>query len=347
MQTRQSEITTAGPLLDARGRLSQIGWSRQPLLDCNLENARFYRLRALQRFRLKRWDYYALFTRTRFFSATLADLGYAGQIFAYTVDLTSGDYHEETLTRPLARGIHLPRNSTEGVGTFDNGRVRLTFRATPEERSWSMAWPSFEGSKGFSAEVTFHLPAQHESMNIVIPIGQRRFYYNRKVNCMPAQGWVQYGDQRFELRPDESLGSLDWGRGVWEYRSLWVWASASGFLPDSRTVGLNLGGGFGDTSAATENALVLDGRVHKLAAVDIRYDAGDFMRPWRMVSPDDRLDLEFVPFKERLARTSLGVIASEVHQMFGRYHGTAVSDLGERIQIDGLVGFAEEHRARW
>ena len=42
------ELTQPGPLLDTRGYLAQVGWSRQPLLDCNLENARFYALRPLQ-----------------------------------------------------------------------------------------------------------------------------------------------------------------------------------------------------------------------------------------------------------------------------------------------------------
>ena len=150
-----------------------------------------------------------------------------------------------------------------------------------------------------------------------------------------------------DLRPTESLGNLDWGRGVWEYRSFWVWASASGFLGDGRRVGLNLGFGFGDTSAATENALILDGRIHKLGQVDFTYDSGDFMRPWRMISPDQRLDLEFVPFLERVAATNLAIITSEVHQMFGRYHGTAQTDGGEVLHLDGVVGFAEEHQARW
>ena len=55
----QTELTHPSPLLDAHGRPAQVGWSRQPLLDANLENARFYALRPLQRFRLKRWEYYA------------------------------------------------------------------------------------------------------------------------------------------------------------------------------------------------------------------------------------------------------------------------------------------------
>jgi hypothetical protein len=50
---------------------------------------------------------------------------------------------------------------------------------------------------------------------------------------------------------------------------------------------------------------------------------------------------------ERVATTNLLLIASTVLQLFGRYHGHAVADDGERVAIDGLIGFAEEHRARW
>jgi hypothetical protein len=66
-----------------------------------------------------------------------------------------------------------------------------------------------------------------------------------------------------------------------------------------------------------------------------------------MTSPDGRLDLEFTPFRERLARTNLLLIASEVHQMFGRYRGRVILDDGESVDVQGLVGWAEEHRARW
>ncbi|RME90741.1 MAG: DUF2804 domain-containing protein, partial [Anaerolineae bacterium] len=267
----QREITHPGKLLRDDGRLAQIGWSRQPLLDCNLENARFYALRPLQRFRIKRWDYYAVFTPRRFFSATIADLGYAGNVFVYTLDFETGDLHEEGLVIPLGRGVFLPRNSTEGESRFENDRLSLRFTVTPERRHVSVRWPDFHEGRGVQAEIALRCPPEHESITIVIPIGERRFYYNRKINCMPAEGFIQYGDLREELHPQDSLGSLDWGRGVWKYKSFWNWASASGFLPDGRTVGLNLGCGFGDLSAATENALILDGRIHKLDQVRFEY----------------------------------------------------------------------------
>ncbi len=33
--------------------------------------------------------------------------------------------------------------------------------------------------------------------------------------------------------------------------------------------------------------------------------------------------------------------------MFGRYSGVVQTDTGEPIHLDGLIGFAEEHHARW
>lgn len=342
----QTEIHTPGPLLDAQGQLVKAGWARQPIWDCNLENTHTVAWRALQSLRLKRWDYYGLTTPTDFYSFTIADIGYLGSIFAYRVNFETGAYHEETLTLPLARGVILPRNSTTGENVYDNGRVRLRFTAQAATRQLSVTWPNF-GGQLLRVEATLQAPPEHESMTIVIPIRGQRFYYNRKMNCLPVEGWLELGGARTDLRPETTLGNMDWGRGVWEYDSFWVWASASGFLPDGRTVGLNLGFGFGDTSAATENALIVNGRIHKLETVPFEYDAKQFMRPWTMRAPDGRLALEFTPFTERVAKTDLGVLRSEVHQLFGRYRGTVVTDAGETLVIDQLIGFAEEHHARW
>jgi len=343
----QTELMQPGPLLQPDGKLAQVGWSRQPLLDCNLESARFYALRPPQHFRVKRWDYYAVFTPRRFFSATIADLGYAGNIFVYTLDFETGDLHEEGLVIPLGTGIELPRNSTEGNSHFENKRVKLDFSLHADHRHLSVSWPDFHEGRGIQAEIDLAMPTGYESMNIVIPIGEKRFYYNRKINCLPASGTLHYGDLHEELKPNESLGSLDWGRGVWEYQSFWNWASASGFLPDGRNIGLNLGLGFGDLSAATENAFILDNRIHKLDQVKFDYISGDYMQPWRFTDNQGLLDLTFTPFKDRLASTNLGIITSEVHQMFGRYNGKVTTEKGEVILVKDLIGFAEEHHAKW
>lgn len=339
----QHEIVEASPLLDGRGHLIQVGWARQPLLDSNLEKARFYGYgRPLQRLRLKRWDYYGVTLPDRYFSATIADLGYAGQVFVYMVDFAKASYIEDTITIPFGKGVKLPRNSDSGVSSWANKNAALTFAVTGTERIVHVDWRDFGGSR-LAADLTFE--ASHESTVVATPIGERRFYYNRKINCMPVEGIITLGDEKVAVDPATSSGTLDWGRGVWEYNSFWVWASGSGFLDDGRRVGLNLGYGFGDTSAATENTVLIDGRIHKLGEVRFDYDDANFMRPWTMKS--DRIDVTFTPFLDRTARTNLLLIRSEVHQMFGHYSGTAIDDNGNDVSIDGVTGWAEEHQARW
>ena len=342
---RQAEITRQSPLLDADGKLVQDGWARQPLLDCNLENARVWP-RPLQALRLKRWDYYAVTTPDLFFSATLAHLGYVGTAFVYVLDFASGELREETMLTALGRGVHLARNSGAGESHLANRRVRVAFRAEESARRVQVDWPSFNRGEGIAADFTLHCGPDHESVVTVTPMKGRRFFYTRKVNCLPAEGGVSRGGRRFELRPADSLGNMDWGRGIWEYRTDWIWASASAFLEDGRTLGLNMGGGFGG-APAPDNAFIVNGRVHKLEDVQIGYDRADLMRPWQMKSPDGRLDLGFVPFKERVARTNLLLVRSELRQVFGRYSGTLSTDDGEALQVRDLTGFIEAHQARW
>jgi hypothetical protein len=346
MSNTQRLLAGPGPLLKRDGSLADVGWARQPLLDCNLKDAGFYALRFLQPLRIKRWDYYGLTTPTHFYSFTLSDLGYLQMVFAYVVDFEQRIHHEETLTLPPGAGVRLPRNSGEGESCFDNGKVRLTFRSEPGARRLAVDWAGF-GGQGLRAEVRLALPAGQEALTMVTPIQGKRFYYNCKINCLPAEGWLEDRGSRVELTPTACLGNLDWGRGVWPYRSFWVWTTASGFLPDGRRIGLNLGYGFGDTSAATENAILLEGRIHKLGQVDYIYDPRHLSAPWSMRSPDGRLTLHFTPFYDRVAKTDFKLLGSEVHQLFGRFHGTVQTDQGETIEIHDLVGTSEEHYAKW
>lgn len=344
MQHHQHEIVERSPLLAPDGTLLQTGWARQPLLDCNLEDTHFYRVAAAQRYRIKRWDYYGVTHPAGYFSATIADLGYAGQVFVYAVDFEKASYVEDTITIPLGRGVKLPRNSDTGRTSWSGRKARLLFDVSNGMRTLNLDWAGF-GGQHLATDLRFAVPGGHESTVIVTPIGERRFYYNRKINCMPASGTIIIGGHAIDVSPETSLGTLDWGRGVWAYDSFWVWASASGFLADGRTVGLNFGFGFGNTSAATENTLLLNGRIHKLVEVEFDYDNADFMKPWQMRS--DRVDLTFTPFLDRTAKTNLLLIRSEVHQMFGHYAGTIVDDAGDQIPVEGVVGWAEEHQARW
>ncbi len=343
----QYEITLPGPLLTVAGELAQRGYAKRPLLTYEPSRIAPTRFAPFNRWRLKEWDYYAVTARDWFFSATVADVGYLGMAFIYTIDFASATMREATAIVPLGVGVRLPASSRAGDIVFDRRGVRLRFERRPDVRRLFVDWPRFHAGRPLHAELTARQPERIESIVMATPMGPKRFYYNEKINCLPTEGFVDMGDVRLEALPAAALASLDWGRGVWPYQTFWNWASASGFLPDGRTIGLNLGKGFGDLTAATENCFFIDGRMEKLGWVDFEYDPGNLHRPWHFIDDAGRLELTFTPFFERPSIVNLGALKTEAHQMFGHYDGFVAPAKGRKIKIDRLIGWAEEHHARW
>ena len=182
----------------------------------------------------------------------------------------------------------------------------------------------------------------------------KHFYYNQKINCMRASGFVTYGyhNRTYTFDPADSFAVLDWGRGVWTYENTWYWGSASG-LVDGEPFGFNIGYGFGDTSAASENMLFYKGKAHKLSQVTFHIpgDGGkrtpDYLQPWAFTSDDGRFEMQYQPVLDRASCTDVKVIKSDQHQVFGRFTGKAVLDDGTVLDVKDLPGFAEKVINKW
>lgn len=171
------------------------------------------------------------------------------------------------------------------------------------------------------------------------------FYYNQKINCMPAEGYVKYNGKIHVFSPDKNFATLDWGRGVWTYDNTWYWSSGNGII-NGKTFGFNIGYGFGNTTAASENMIFYDGKCHKLDRVlfDI---PKDIMQPWHFISSDGRFDMVFKPIYDNKQQNSAVVISQKSDQVFGKFYGDAVLDDGTRLKLDGLTAFAERVRNRY
>ena len=134
----------------------------------------------------------------------------------------------------------------------------------------------------------------------------KHFYYNQKINCMRAEGWFSFDGKKYEFNSENgALATLDWGRGVWTYDNTWYWGSGQMILEDGGRFGFNIGYGFGNTSAASENMLFYNGTSHKLADVSFNIPkSGEeylYMRPWTFTSSDGRFEMTFEPIIDRQA----------------------------------------------
>lgn len=343
----QNEITTPDVLLDERGNLKRRGFARRPLLQYNPEKIGVSRLSLVNRLRLKEWDFYGITAPDWYLGTAVSHAGYTGVVFVYFLDFRQQTAADGLAVTPFGRGCRLPRSSETGDVFFRSRGVQVSYRHAPGRRLLDMSWAKLTTGEPLRVEVTLRQPDDLESIVMATPIGRKGFYHNEKIAGLEVEGELRLGPRTIAVKPGGAWGTMDWGRGVWAYRTFWNWASAAGVLPDGRRLGLNLGCGFGDLSAATENCFFLNGRLHKLGWVDIAYNPGDYRRPWRFTDDAGRLDLTLEPFYDRPNHFELGVIGTHSHQMLGRYSGTLIADDGEIIAVRDLFGWAEENRARW
>ena len=342
----QRRLTTRGPLHDEKGRLVETGYATE--LIKTYDRSRI----AASRLRIKEWDYYAVCCDRFAFALTIDHNGYMTMDSISLLDFTeNSQVTTSKISLPFAAKRSLPATSERGDIRVSGKGYRMAFDNDGKQRRLYGSMAPFHGDRDLSFDLLL-TDAPAESMVIVTPYKghPEAFYYNQKINCMRVSGTIAYGGSEYRCSPDDTFAVLDWGRGVWTYDNTWYWGSASG-LADGVPFGFNIGYGFGDTSAASENVLVYGGKIHKLSQVrfGIPEKGGqpDYLSPWTFSSDDGRFEMNFVPLMDRSSKIDLRLICSDQHQVFGKFSGTAVLDDGRILQIRDLTGFAEKVRNKW
>ena len=120
---------------------------------------------------------------------------------------------------------------------------------------------------------------------------------------------------------------------------------------DGVDFGFNIGYGFGDTSAASENMLFYQGKAHKLSQVTfhipMKKGKEDYLKPWKFTSDDGRFEMDFAPILNRASNTDFKILKSDQNQVFGKFTGIAILDDGTKLEIKDLLGFAEKVENKW
>ena len=332
-----------GDLLGSKGSLLERGYATSEV--------RSYRRRAIKApwYRIKEWDYYCVLNEDYGLALTVADNGYMGLLSASWLDFEKPDTVTDSIMLPFPRGrMGLPESADAGDIAQRHPKMDIAFRHLEGGRMLSIDAPGFAHGKGLKGEVFLAQPPM-DRMVIATPFPRapRAFYYNQKINCMPASGAVTFDGQSHEFAPATSFGILDWGRGVWTYDNTWYWGSASGLL-DGKSFGFNIGYGFGDTSAASENMVFFEGRSHKLNEITWQIPPSGFDKdPWTFTSGDGRFEMIFVPVVDRAATFDMKFLRSIQHQVFGHFTGFVVLDDGRKLDVANFQGFAEEVENRW
>lgn len=352
MPERNHEIVTEQPLLGEDGSLLECGWSKKQLQRYDRKAVK------APKFRIKEWDYYLVMGQGFGVAMTLSDDGYIGLQSVSLLNFKENWEHTETILNVFPMGkFHLPQNAGEGETSYADKRLQMKFAVKKEAdgsmvRTLTCQFANFCKDKPFRCEITLKQPPA-DNMVIAIPWKENRkaFYYNQKTNCMRASGYAEYDGKRYEFCPETDFGTLDWGRGVWTYDNTWYWGNGNCDV-DGHTFGFNIGYGFGDNSAASENVVFFDGKAHKLDDVTFGIPLDEdgreeYMKPWKFTSSDGRFEMDFVPVLDRAAHLNACIVESDQHQVFGKMSGKVVLDDGTELEIKDCMCFAEKVHNRY
>lgn len=336
------EVTTQQMLLKEDGSLREPGWSKSLVQQYERSMIK------APKFRIKEWDYYLVLNEDFAGAFTLSDDGYIGLQSVSLLNFKEGWEHTETVLNPFPMGkFKLPNTSKEGDIIYKDKRLHMAFQIRNGKRRIRCYFKNFYQGKTFSCDIWLEQPDM-DTMVIATPFKEKKtaFYYNQKINCMPASGQMKFDGKTYTFSKEKDFGTLDWGRGVWTYDNCWYWGSGNTRI-DGVPFGFNIGYGFGDTSAATENMLFYDGKAHKLDQVTFHIPEDSYLKPWKFTSNDGRFEMDFQPVLDRAARTSALIIETDQHQVFGKMSGKAVLDDGKEIVVKDMMCFAEKVHNRY
>ncbi len=343
MSDRNHEITKIQRLLNDSGELREPGWSRKlvQIYDRNDIKA--------PKFRIKEWDYYLIMSDKFGVALTVSDDGYIGLQSASLLLFEEKPWeHTETILNFFPMGkLKMPSTTDVGDVTYKDKRLDIKYIKKETSRHLICDFKDFCDGKDFHCDIVLEEPDM-DSLVIATPWKENKkaFYYNRKINCMRASGKVLFDGKEYIFDPETDFGTLDWGRGVWTYDNTWYWGSGNTVI-NGKPFGFNIGYGFGDTTAASENIIFYDGIGHKFDDISFNIPVDEngkkqYMKPWTFTSSDGRFEADFIPVLDRTAKIDIKFIVTDQHQVFGRMTGKAILDDGTVLEFKDVLCFAED-----
>jgi len=346
----QHEITAPQRLLNAEGNIAEPGFAKKLYWQYDRADIK------AKKIRIKEWDYYYIGNQDYGLCLTISDVGYVSSLSVSLLGYGDKPFQfngSEMGFFPMGK-VGMPATSEKGDVSAKAGNLDITFENDGERRHLYGVYQNYVKS---GKPLVFDLVLTgipEESMVIATPFDKKgHFYYNQKINCMYADGWCEFDGVRYTFnRANGSLATLDWGRGVWTYDNTWYWGSGQMILESGDRFGFNIGYGFGNTSAASENMLFFNGKSHKLDEITFNIPKDEkgnyvYMKPWTFTSNDGRFEMSFVPVLDRQCPFNIGLLCMIPHQVFGKLSGKAVLDDGTVIEIKDRLTFAEHVHNKW
>lgn len=335
-------------LINANGQ-PQFGVFNHPIREINYQDYDYHGVMdrkagpVAKYFHFNQFQFIGVTSEEFVFGCALVDIKYLSNAFVYLYNRKTHTIDEFSFLQPLALNAALSTHPDGGRSRFKKGKAtfEITAQELPRERHLKVTI----GTR-VKIDVSLSEPENYQPLAICSQNGYNGWTYTQKAPALSAHGSITWQDQRYDLNNGQALGSYDWSCGYMRRETAWNWASLSGHLEDGRRIGFNFASGVNETGI-TENGFWLEDKLYKVGQMRFAYDRKDRYGQWRLQSSDGSVDITFEAEGERSEKINVVLLASNFTQLFGKFFGTITTPDGETLSLNGQVGFAEDHYAKW
>ncbi len=345
----KSMTNTVGTKLIQQNNQPLYGDIQHPISEVNYQD---YDLRTPMDKPIKGIRKYAAFNQFQFVGLmsenliagiAIVNLKWVSNVFIYVYDLKTHKLVERSFLQPLAASTSIGLNPDTGKSSFSQwgNRVDITTNGDGSER-----YLYVKLGKEILINATLLNPPAYRPLRVCSKAGYNGWVFTQKSAGLAVEGNISWEGKQYTLLKEEASASVDWSCGFMRRETAWNWACFSGLMKDGRRIGLNLAAGVNETGV-TENCLWVDGVLTKLNMAVFEFDRYNPEKQWGVKTTDGLLELTFQPFGRREEKIDVIFIASNFKQMFGHFSGWMIDGAGERIELDAVPGFMEDHYAKW
>ncbi|TVR04288.1 MAG: DUF2804 domain-containing protein [Deltaproteobacteria bacterium] len=282
----------------------------------------------LRRLRLKQWQHIGLVHPSAWIGFVVFDAGFLGVSFFTAAPWEEPELHLDIERRGapwrarVAENIHAGQCEARWPGYVL--RIHNDLRHARHRVD-----ASIDGPRPVRIDLTLHQRfSEVDPLVVLHDLGSGQPFYTHKAPLAP-EGMVQVGDRVYTFDPVRDTALLDEQKTAYPLKWWWRWATFAGTTTCGRRVVVNACHNvLPDDEHHNENAVWVDGRLHRVGAVRFTFDADDPVRPWHIRSTDGRLKLVFRPLGERVGDQRVGPLGARFRQPWGTFAGT-VPDAGD------------------
>lgn len=352
------ELTKPGKLLNSTYQLEEHGFSRTYLKELNTENiySPIFGLQAFNKLRFKKFEYYSFKFDDKIVQMAAANLYVGANIFMIVYDTETKELlYENKDLLPFLDTAQFPDLADDVfvcAGNYSSTKDGFTLKVQKQKVNGHICRTilEFEVANKVEGKVVFNRDMNHEEMYNISPMTEdnRYWYYNLKSYNIACEG--SFNKKRIE----GCVGSSDYGRGLFPYKTNWIWGSAMG-MTGEHALGLELGGGIPvEHSKAVEDKFKIDDKVQLLNPLVITYDKLNFMNGFTMKThekfssdPNNAADIVFRASYVHKKKDNLIILTSNMDYIYGTYSGWVTDERGHKYEFADVTGIVEIAKFRW